>query len=316
MGAFRWAAVVVLALGCGGPEPGQRELADAPAGAAGAGGRGSAGAPVIGGEGGEPVSAAGSGGVAGMPIKPRPCDSGTVESCRTSECSGVKRCVSGEWEECECVAPATGGSSGVGGRGEAGAAGLAGTSGSGEGGEGAAAEAGHGGRSGAGGYAGESRGGSGGTGGAACVPMTEDEACNGVSCGTVSDGCGGEHDCGGCPATKYCSSANLCLWLPECDCNALGFECGSIPQSFAGYECPEVVRCGDRSGYCAAGEVCGINFDSDAFVCSRGTCAPSAVNTCADQISPDCRVAYDNCSRIYSPNLGKVCPGNCGPPLP
>lgn len=45
-----------------------------------------------------------------------------------------------------------------------------------------------------------------------CSPQTQDEACAGsnVACGTVSDGCGGEFDCGDCTSGQTCS-AGACV---------------------------------------------------------------------------------------------------------
>lgn len=98
-----------------------------------------------------------------------------------------------------------------------------------------------------------------------CVPRSFEVACEGA-CGIVGDGCSPDvYDCGGCGATKYCAESNLCRWLPECDCEALGFECGSVPQPFAGYECPETVTCGDFGGECRNGKTCAIN--SNAMKC-------------------------------------------------
>jgi hypothetical protein len=46
--------------------------------------------------------------------------------------------------------------------------------------------------------------------------MTPEEACAGVACGSVDDGCGGAVNCGTCPAGRLCC---------ETYCAALGQIC-------------------------------------------------------------------------------------------
>jgi hypothetical protein len=309
---IRWAAALgLIALGCGSDVP--PEPTDA-AGAAGSSGGDAGSEPVApAGRGGSAGAAtSGNGGAAGEPVA-KPCETGVKESCRTDECGGVKECVAGEWAACVCVAQPTGGTGGVatseGGEGGAepergGSSGAPDVGGS-AGGGGGAGSAGMGGAGSVGGEA------NGGTGGAACVSVPRDEACSGT-CGQVPNGCGGVYSCGGCPAGKYCrAETNVCVWYPECDCQALGFECGGLPQSFGGADCPASIACGYLGGEsCATGQGC---FRiGDALKCSAVNCVPSAANTCTDQPEA-CGVAYDGCSGIYSEELGEPCPRNCGP---
>jgi hypothetical protein len=136
-----------------------------------------------GGAGGAGASISGSGGTAG--VAPGPCDSGTTESCRAETCNGVKRCVGGAWEACECLPVPTGGAAGVGGSPDATDGGEA--------------------------------GGGGEAGAAICAPLSSDEACGSKNCGAADDGCGAELLCGTCQGGHECSADQLC---EDCHCPA------------------------------------------------------------------------------------------------
>jgi hypothetical protein len=83
-----------------------------------------------------------------------------------------------------------------------------------DGGSAGAAGDGAGGSSGAGGFP------SGGSGGG-CIPISQEQACGGLECGTVSDGCNGSYSCGTCPLDPCSPSTctgGICvpMALPPC----------------------------------------------------------------------------------------------------
>lgn len=83
-----------------------------------------------------------------------------------------------------------------------------------------------------------------------CARKPQASACAGLSCGGVSDGCGGSYDCGSCPANTHCGGAGA--GATSCGCTPLtcqpGF-CGSMPDG-----CGSTLNCGNT---CAAGTSCG-----------------------------------------------------------
>jgi hypothetical protein len=96
--------------------------------------------------------------------------------------------------------------------------------------------------------------------GDACVPLTCTD--QGFDCGTASDGCGGQIDCGTCPSGSFCGcmlgpppwKLNKCFTVAMCcdccpkTCAQLNYECGPASDG-----CGDVLECGT----CAPPETCG-----------------------------------------------------------
>jgi hypothetical protein len=101
----------------------------------------------------------------------------------------------------------------------------------------------------------------------------------GASCGTISDGCGGTVDCGGCPTGEACgvgAAPNQCGCGPlVCPANS----CGNITDA-----CGDSISCGG----CAAG-----------LTCQRNRCT-----TCQPQCGGKKCGATNGC--------GGTCVGSCG----
>jgi hypothetical protein len=97
-----------------------------------------------------------------------------------------------------------------------------------------------------------------------CIPETKEEACAaaGRVCGLVSDGCGGEYDCGACSATQTCI-AGVCLARGGKRCKGTGkagHPCkGKKCKCKAGRRCHNRKCCepkGDGSVHCNANSDC------------------------------------------------------------
>ncbi|MFL5319767.1 MAG: hypothetical protein ACJ790_08925, partial [Myxococcaceae bacterium] len=85
--------------------------------------------------------------------------------------------------------------------------------------------------------------------GSSCVPRTCEQAA--VSCGEVSDGCGGTLACGQCAAGQQCGKAGACEAIPpSCTpktCSELSATCGAVDNG-----CGGTLSCGS----CGANESC------------------------------------------------------------
>jgi chitinase len=79
-----------------------------------------------------------------------------------------------------------------------------------------------------------------------CVPGT----CPANSCGSVSDGCGGQLSCGTCAAGTTCSGNQCVSSCTQTTCSAQGKNCGSIADG-----CGGTLTCGT----CAANQTCTNN---------------------------------------------------------
>jgi hypothetical protein len=111
----------------------------------------------------------------------------------------------------------------------------------------------------------------------ACVPLTCAPA-GGHYCDMIGDGCGGQLDCGACPAGETCGGAGIehvCGKPVDANCQAISCEqpggrvCGR-----AGDGCGRALDCGS----CPGGETCGASLPN---VCSRGACE----NLCKQQMT-------------------------------
>jgi len=123
-----------------------------------------------------------------------------------------------------------------------------------------------------------------------------------VTCGIISNGCGGVVNCGGCPSGKTCGgggTSGVC-GTPSCTaktCADQGFNCGP-----AGDGCGGSLSCGT----CDDAETCGGGGTSS--VCgSSSTCVPK---TCTD-LGFNCGPAGDGCGGSLTCG---TCAGNqvCG----
>ncbi len=128
----------------------------------------------------------------------------------------------------------------------------------------------------------------------ACVELTVAEACDGRSCGVVSDGCASSHTCGSCTdggvcLNGYCS--NECEPMDQataCD----GLQCGVVSDGCGGtHDC----------GTCSGGQVCGVLA---AFQCDTpppSECVPRSVEqACLDK---QCGTVFDGCGSADSNRL-------------
>ena len=86
--------------------------------------------------------------------------------------------------------------------------------------------------------------------GSCCTPLTTQQACNGIACGSVSDGCGGTITC-----TDTCVAPNVCQ----------GNSCVCVPLN-------PVTACTNQYG---AGYQCGFANDGCGSQVACGTCPPA-----------------------------------------
>jgi hypothetical protein len=142
-----------------------------------------------------------------------------------------------------------------------------------------------------------------------CTPITC--GAQNIECGPAGNGCGGELDCGTCPADQICGGAGpgKC-GAPQCTprtCADQGLQCGP-----AGDGCGHALDC----GVCPAGQTCGGG--GRAGVCGNQVCTPL---TCASQ-SITCGPAGDGCGHALDCGTcadGQTCggggAGKCGSPV-
>lgn len=146
------------------------------------------------------------------------------------------------------------------------------------------------------------------TGTITCLPQTC--AGQGIGCGFAGDGCGGQLDCGTCPAGQVCQGSPAQCITPPCTpltCAAASAGCGLIADG-----CGQTVDCGSCT---TTGQVCGGGGPNQ---CGSGACTPS---TCQAQ-SIQCGPAGDGCGGLLDCGPcppGQTCggggvPGVCGTP--
>jgi hypothetical protein len=113
---------------------------------------------------------------------------------------------------------------------------------------------------------------------AACQPKTAAQACGGLTCGGVPDGCGGTVTCGTCGAGQVCNGGTCGACVPL-TCASAGATCGAIADG-----CGGTLACGS----CAVGQYCvahrcsacpaGKTWDPDmqscvrTVICVKGLC--------------------------------------------
>jgi hypothetical protein len=155
-----------------------------------------------------------------------------------------------------------------------------------------------------------------------CVPVTMAAACAG-KCGTVSNGCGGTHNCGGCTSPQTCNGggvANVCGCTPLSKASACGAKnCGTASNGCGGnHNCGS---CDSGTPVCVSGTCreCGTKADCDSsyFDCSGGACvcAPqtsvnlftnAGLNTSLQGWAPASGAAWDSADSDDCPRSGSV----------
>ncbi len=127
-----------------------------------------------------------------------------------------------------------------------------------------------------------------------CVPKTCEEL--GAECGNIDDGCGGEAECGPCPADEGCGAqgnANVCE--PCQTCEDAQAECGPLDDG-----CGNELYCGECTN---AGEGCGAQGTDNV-------CEPC--KTCETE-NAECGSAPDGCDGTISCgdcSVGEACTGD------
>ncbi len=127
-----------------------------------------------------------------------------------------------------------------------------------------------------------------------CTALT----CNdqNIKCGPAGNGCGGQIDCGPCPAGQVCQGSPAQCVTPPCTPGVCAAgQCGTIPNGCGGtVVCPP----------CAPGETCGASGPNK---CGIGTCTKT---TCEAQ-GVKCGPAGDGCGGVL--DCGQCPPGQtCG----
>lgn len=103
-----------------------------------------------------------------------------------------------------------------------------------------------------------------------CVPKTC--ATEEADCGSISDGCGGTLDCGGCAEGYECGGEKMHTCVFQCEplsCKEKFADCGEVDDG-----CGKKISCGK----CKSGETCG--GDGIANECGKGICYPT---TCRER---------------------------------
>lgn len=93
-----------------------------------------------------------------------------------------------------------------------------------------------------------------------CTPKSQAQACSGVACGVVSDGCGGIVTCTNSCTGQYQCQGNSCVCVPDLSV-CQNYECGSFPNG-----CGGTVSCG----------TCNSTSSCDG----NGICVPSGPGPC------------------------------------
>src|SRR5438874_203420 len=97
-----------------------------------------------------------------------------------------------------------------------------------------------------------------------CVRRSKGGACSAMSCGPVSDGCGGFFDCGTCAPGSTCvvGTYNRCQCVPSRQFACTGSDCGTVSWCGVTFEC----------GTCAAPQTCGGGGRANVCGCKPSTC--------------------------------------------
>jgi hypothetical protein len=146
-----------------------------------------------------------------------------------------------------------------------------------------------------------------------CAPLDEATACAGVSCGTASDGCGGQVQC---PST--CQSGDLCITggcvTPTCtakDCTNAGPEGTPVLCGVWGDGCDGTIDCNRPAdeGGCADGLVC----KGTDGTCTEPECTPMSASLACEGtcglVSDGCESSIDCVAEGYTCPDGMTCGG-------
>jgi hypothetical protein len=154
-----------------------------------------------------------------------------------------------------------------------------------------------------------------------CDPLDAEAACEGVVCGTASDGCEGQVTC---PST--CQTGDLCIAgscvTPTCTpktCETAGPSGTAVACGQWGDGCGDTLDCNrpEAEGGCAAGQVCnGSNGTCEAPACEPATAEFACTGTCGT-VSDGCGGSIDCAAEGYGCPDGTTCggggtPGVCG----
>lgn len=124
---------------------------------------------------------------------------------------------------------------------------------------------------------------------AACQPLTWVEACDGLECGEVSDGCSWKYRCGTSAtycddATSVCGPDNFCYLDEDRFCESKNYECGT--------------HVGPRNSVS-----CGTCDDAECGLVSPGQCSPCVAFPGDDRCTePGAPIVFGHCSE--SPGTG------------
>lgn len=148
---------------------------------------------------------------------------------------------------------------------------------------------------------------------ASCVSSTPPPACvkktcagQGLGCGLAGDGCGGQLDCGNCPAGQTCGGGGVPSQCGAPVCNPVACapgQCGKM-----GNGCGGTLDCGN----CAGGMICGGGGPNLCGVaqCNPAACPAPAPGSVCGPVANGCG-AVNNCP--CPPNTPCV-NGTCGAP--
>ncbi len=90
-----------------------------------------------------------------------------------------------------------------------------------------------------------------------CVPLSQEEACAGYECGSVSDGCSQTYICGTCSDGEVCNLTTHTCQISICEDSRTWEEiCGISNCGFANNLCGESAPCGDLNGLCPTNYLC------------------------------------------------------------
>ncbi|HET9956778.1 MAG TPA: hypothetical protein VFQ61_19920 [Polyangiaceae bacterium] len=137
-----------------------------------------------------------------------------------------------------------------------------------------------------------------GTSANSCQPVAKTQACEGIECGAVGDGCTGSYSCGTCSGGALCVQGQCeqpsCSAIPRATACA-GKACGAVGDGCGGtYNC----------GTCGANQQCGLRT---AFQC--GTVTPTSCTPLTKQqacAGKECGTVYDGCGSAPANQI------NCG----
>ncbi|MCK4553333.1 hypothetical protein KAT80_03955 [Candidatus Pacearchaeota archaeon] len=127
-----------------------------------------------------------------------------------------------------------------------------------------------------------------------CIPESTATTCGTWVCGTRTNNCDEEINCGECSGEDVCNSTGQCVPPAECTdtCESLGYECGNHTI------CGNSTNCGD----CLSEEICNATWQCE-ISCGNGDINPG--EECDDGNTDD----GDGCSSTCTIEVGWNCTG-------